>query len=365
MSERISTDKFPEVIEEAKDLLMSLILVPSVSRNEDAAATLLFDWLKEKGLDICRVENNLYAKVGGFDLAKKTLMVNAHIDTVGPSASYTSDPYTPLRRDGYIYGLGSNDDGASLVSIIAACRILKDTELPFNLLLALTAEEEVSGENGMRRLMGYLDGQGITIDAALVGEPTGMEPAIAERGLIVLDCTSHGVAGHAARNGGVNAIYRAIEDIERLRGFEFDRVSPTLGPIKISVTQIDAGTRHNVIPDSCRFVVDVRTTDAYTNSETAEILKNLLESDAQERSTRVHASVIDSAHPLVLNAVAMGKTPFVSPTTSDMALLYDIPSIKMGPGESSRSHTADEFVLESEIDGAIEQYVKYLTTLRL
>ena len=234
-------------------------------------------------------------------------------------------------------------------------------ELPFNMLLAISAEEEVMGEHGMRALLPELG----HIDMALVGEPTGMNAAVGERGLVVMDCTAHGIRGHAARNEGVNAIDKAIADIERIRNFRFERQSELLGDIKMTVTQIDAGTQHNVVPDECKFVIDIRTTDAYTNEETVQIVQQLLEADAKERSTRVHASAIYSDHPLVKAAIAIGRTTFVSPTTSDMALMHGIPSLKMGVGESSRSHGADEFVMESEIIEGIELYIEYLKALKV
>lgn len=349
---------------EATELLKELIAIPSVSRDESRTADLLYDRLKSLGFEAKRHKNNVYAVKHGYDAAKPTLMVNAHHDTVKPSPSYSFDPFTPKTEGDRLYGLGSNDDGASLVSLLAVFSLLKDAELPYNLLLAASAEEEVSGENGMRALLTHFDEEGIKIDAALVGEPTGMQPAVAERGLIVLDCVARGVAGHAARDNGVNAIYKAMEDIERLRKYRFPKGSPVLGPVKISVTQIEAGRQHNVIPDECRFVVDVRTTDAYTNAETAEILCKLIESEAAPRSTRVRASVISEEHPLVRTAMEMGKKTFVSPTTSDMALMYDIPSMKMGPGESSRSHSADEYVLIPEIHEAIGEYYQFLKNLK-
>lgn len=295
-------------------------------------------------------------------------MLNSHHDTVRPAASYTRDPFDPvITPDGCLYGLGSNDAGASVVSLARVFLDLHDRQLPFNLLLALTAEEEVGGENGMRAFLPMLAGEGIAINAATVGEPTGMQPAVAERGLLVLDAVTRGVAGHAARGEGINAIYRAMTDIDRLRSFSPPIVSATLGPIGVNVTQINAGHAHNAIPDECRWVADIRTTDAYTNEQTASMLQALVSphTTLTPRSTRVRASVIPTAHPLVQGAVRLGGTPFVSPTTSDMSLMYDFPSLKIGPGESSRSHAADEYILLSEIDNAVESYTNLLTTLSL
>ena len=341
-------------------LLDRLIATPSVSRDEAATADIIEAFLKAhvKGT-VQRIYNNVYVRSPHWDDARPTLLMNSHHDTVKPSASYTRDPFEPTHEEGRIYGLGSNDAGASAVSLIAAYRYYEDTPLPFNMLLAISAEEEVMGEHGMRGLLPELG----KVDMALVGEPTGMQAAVGERGLVVMDCVAHGVRGHAARNEGINAIDIAIKDIEQLRNYRFERRSELLGDIKMTVTQINAGTQHNVIPDECRFVVDIRTTDAYTNEETARIVDQLLTSDAKERSTRVHASAIYEDHPLVKAAVAIGRETFVSPTTSDMALMHGIPSLKMGVGESARSHGADEYVLESEITEGIQIYINYLASL--
>ncbi len=347
---------------EAIDLLRRLISVPSVSRDEKGTADILEGWLRERGVEPRRIHNCVWAVAEGFDPSRPTLLLNSHHDTVKPAPSWTRDPFTPETVDGKLYGLGSNDAGASLVSLATVFLRLRTTPLPYNLVLALTAEEEVMGEHGMRAMLPELEKEGIKIDMALVGEPTGMQPAVAERGLIVLDCTARGVTGHAARNEGVNALYKALDDIDRLRRFTFPKVSPTLGPVKITVTQIEAGRQHNVIPDECRFVADVRTTDAYTNEETAAIIADAIESEAKARSYRVRASVIADSHPLVKAAVALGRTPFVSPTTSDMALM-PFPSLKMGPGESSRSHSADEYIRPDEIAEGIELYTQLLKNL--
>lgn len=349
-----------QITAEAIALLDRLIATPSVSRDEAATADIIEEFLKTrvKG-NVQRIHNNVYVRTPHWHDTHTTLLINSHHDTVKPSASYTRDPYSPTHEEGRIYGLGSNDAGASAVALIAAYRYYEDMELPFNMLLAISAEEEVMGEHGMRALLPELG----RIDMALVGEPTGMQAAVGERGLVVMDCTAHGVRGHAARNEGVNAIDIAIRDIERLKNFRFDRRSSLLGDIKMTVTQINAGTQHNVIPDECRFVIDIRTTDAYTNEETARIVQQLLESDAKERSTRVHASAIYEDHPLVRAAISIGRDTFVSPTTSDMALMHGIPSLKMGVGESARSHGADEYVLESEITEGIQAYIDYLASL--
>ncbi len=347
--------------QESISLLDRLIATPSTSRDESATADLIEEFLRSrvKG-NVQRIYNNVFVRTPMWDDARPTLLINSHHDTVKPSVSYTRNPYDPTHEKGRIYGLGSNDAGASVVSLIAAYRYLEQEELPYNMLLAISAEEEVMGEHGMRALLPAVG----KIDMALVGEPTGMQAAVGERGLVVMDCTAHGIRGHAARNEGVNAIDKAIADIERIRNFRFERCSEMLGDIKMTVTQINAGTQHNVVPDECKFVIDIRTTDAYSNEETVKIVQELLESDAKERSTRVHASAIYADHPLVKAAIAIGRETFVSPTTSDMALMHGIPSLKMGVGQSARSHGADEYVLESEIIEGIKVYVNFLRALQ-
>ena len=350
---------------EAISLLQRLIATPSLSGEESGTADILAAELTARGVAVRRHHNNIYALSQGFDASKPTLMLNSHQDTVKPSQAYTRNPFEPTIEDGRIYGLGSNDAGASLVSLFTTfCNHYDTSALPYNLLLALTAEEENMGERGMRSFLPHLQEQGIKVDMVLVGEPTSMQAATAERGLVVLDCTAHGKSGHAARNEGENAIYKAMCDIERLRNFRFERVSEQLGDIKITVTQIVAGTQHNIVPDECRFVADVRTTDAYTNEEVVELLQSALECDAVPRSTRVRASAISLAHPLVKAVQAIGRKTFISPTTSDRAIMQGLPAMKMGVGESSRSHTADEYVLISEIEEGIALYDKLLDELK-
>lgn len=353
-------------LDRAIRLLSSLVSVPSFSREEGATADIWENWLRENGaVNVERLHNNVFVLGSSFDASKPLLMLNSHHDTVKPAASYTRDPFSADINDGKIYGLGSNDAGASGVALASAFLELHErTDLPVNILFAITAAEEVMGEYGMRAFLPCLAERGLTPDMALVGEPTGMQPAIAERGLLVLDAITSGKSGHAARNEGINAIYRAFEDIMALRSFSPEKVSDVLGPIKVSVTMINAGTQHNVVPDKCSYVVDVRTTDAYTNEETVELLRGRVKwSELAPRSTRVHASVIPTSHPLVCSAVALGKKPFVSPTTSDMALMHGIPSLKIGPGQSSRSHTADEFVLIDELNEALHFYPRIINNL--
>lgn len=348
------------------DLLSRLVATPSFSRDEAATADIIYAYLAANGITPQRHLNNVWALSQGFDPARPTLMLNSHHDTVRPAASYTRDPFMPSIEDGRLYGLGSNDAGASVVSLIRTFLDLQTCSLPFNLLLAITAEEEVGGENGMRAFLPMLAGRGIHIDCAIVGEPTGMQPAIAERGLVVLDCITPGVTGHAARGEGVNAIYRAMEDIDLLRNYKFPSVSQILGPVSLNVTQINAGWQHNAIPDECRWVADIRTTDAQTNEQVVDLLRSCVKwSTLTPRSTRVRASVISGSHPLVQAAVSLGLSPFVSPTTSDMSLMYDFPSLKIGPGQSSRSHSADEYILLDEIAEAIGLYHTIITTLKL
>lgn len=345
-------------------LLSRMVAMPSFSRQEDGTATIIYDYLAAAGAEPRRCGNNVWAVSENFDPSLPTLMLNSHHDTVKPAASYTRDPFSPTVEDGKLYGLGSNDAGASAVSLISAFLAQRGCARPFNLLLAITAEEEVGGENGMRAFLPMLADEGISIDCAIVGEPTGMQPAVAERGLVVLDCVTKGVTGHVARGEGINAIYRAMEDIDLLRAYEFPSVSPVLGPVGLNVTQINAGWQHNAIPDECKWVVDIRTTDAQSNEEVVEMLRSCVRwSTLTPRSTRVRASVIDSGHPLVVTATGMGLKPFVSPTTSDMSLMHDFPSLKIGPGQSSRSHSADEYILLSEIAEGIDMYNRIISML--
>lgn len=348
----------------AIELLKKLIAAPSFSRDEAATADILEAELQSRGIDTRRYKNNVWAVADNFDSSKPVLLLNSHHDTVRPAAGWTRDPFHPEVENGRLYGLGSNDAGASGVSLIEAFdHYRKSSDLSLNLILAITAEEEVSGENGMRSFLPMLKEEGYKVDMALVGEPTCMQPAIAERGLVVLDCEAKGVAGHAARGDGKNAIYEAIADVEVLKNLTFPKVSEELGPIHIAVTQIEAGTQHNVIPASCKFVVDVRTTDAYTNEQTVEIIREAISSEANPRSTRIRASALSRRHPMTLAAEALGGVPFSSPTTSDMALMNDFPSLKMGPGNSSRSHKADEYIELEEINAGVDGYIKFIQQL--
>lgn len=342
-------------------LLQELIRHPSLSGEEHATADLLQSYLQEHGIETTRVHQNLWAKHPQFVPGRFTLLLNSHHDTVKPAANYTRDPFEPRIEDGKLYGLGSNDAGISVVGLLHCFMHYYPQELPFNLILAISAEEEIMGPNGMRALLPQLP----PIDAALVGEPTQMQAAIAERGLVVLDCVAHGRQGHAARDEGDNALYKALDAIAWFRSYQFERCSEIMGPIKMTVTQLQAGTQHNVVPGECRFVVDIRPTDAYRNSEMVEIIRTELAEkfgdriSVQARSTRLQATAIAQDHPLVQAALSVGRETFISPTTSDIAVMQ-LPSLKMGGGHSSRSHSADEFVYISEVQEVTQKYIEFL-----
>ena len=342
--------------EKAIGLLKDLIALPSPSGREDRTADRIETFLREEGVTCQRTRNNVWARNRHFDAAKPTLLLNSHHDTVAPNPGWTLDPYTPLEKDGKLYGLGSNDAGAPLVSLLATfLYFYHRRDLPFNLIIAATAEEENSGPNGIERVLPELE----RVDFAIVGEPTRMQMAIAEKGLVVLDCTARGEAGHAAHGTGRNAIDVALRDIQWLHRYRFPRESKMLGPVRMTVTIIQAGSQHNVIPDTCHFTVDVRTTDAYTNEEVVEIIQNHLESEVRPRSLRLRPSYMPEEHPLVRAARQLGIPLYGSPTTSDQALI-PAPSVKLGPGDSLRSHTADEFVEIDELSDGIRLYIALL-----
>ena len=345
---------------QAVQLLSRLIETPRISREESQASQLLYDYMTEVcHLDVKRHGCNLWTIAPDFDANKPTLLLNAHIDTVKPVSGWKKDPWKATLEDGCLYGLGSNDDGASLVTLLHAFIELSSKHQPYNLVYLASAEEEVSGKNGIESVIPLLP----HIDVAIVGEPTGMHPAIAEKGLMVLDVTAHGKAGHAARNEGDNAIYHAMDDMQWFRTYQWPLSSPLLGPVKMSVTIVNSGTQHNVIPDTCTFTVDVRSNECYTNQELYNAICSQVKSEVKARSFRLGSSRIAPDHPLVTKAVQMGRVPFGSPTLSDQALM-PWPSMKMGPGDSSRSHTADEFIRISEIEEAIQLYVEWLDGLR-
>ena len=341
------------------ELLMNMIRIPSVSREEGNAADFLEGWMKDNGFAVRRSGNNLWVESGPAD-GRPTVLLTAHIDTVRPASGYTRDPFSPAIEDGCLYGLGSNDDGGSLVALLEAYSRLTAREQSYRLIFSATAEEEVSGKGGLDLLLPELG----RIDFGIIGEPTGMRMAVAERGLMVLDCTAYGKSGHAARNEGVNAIYRAIEDIQWFRNHHFDRESEFLGTVKMSVTQINAGTQHNVVPDRCTFVVDVRPNGMYTNPELLEMIKSSVSCEVKERSTRIGGSHLPLDHPAVKRGLSLGLEPFGSPTTSNQALCR-FPTLKIGPGDSSRSHSADEYIRLEEIADGVEVYVALLDGLDL
>lgn len=338
---------------EATDLLGRLIAIPSVSRDETKTADFIEDFALSKNLAPQRHGNNVWCYSPQMRPDRPTLLLNAHIDTVRPVAGWQRDPFTPTREDDRLYGLGSNDCGGGLVSLLQVFRTLRLAEdLPWNLVWLASCEEEVSGRNGIEAALPLLP----HIDCAIVGEPTGMQPAVAEKGLMVLDVTARGRSGHAAREEGINAIYEALPDIAWFRTHRFDRVSPLLGAVKMSLTVINAGTQHNVVPDTCNMVVDVRSNECYSNLEILDEIRKNIRSEVSARSTRLNSSSIPANHPLVQASVELGGIPYGSPTLSDQALM-PWPSLKMGPGDSARSHTADEYIKISEIADSIEKYV--------
>ena len=344
-----------QLLSDAISLLQKLIATPSISREEVHAADVFENELKSYGLDYERKGNNLWCIPPQMEAGKPTLLLNAHIDTVKPVASWTRNPFEPTLEDGTLYGLGSNDCGGGLVTLLQVYRYFLKHESPYNIIYLASAEEEVSGANGISSVLPLLP----HIDVAIVGEPTGMQPAVAEKGLMVVDMTARGKSGHAARNEGVNAIYEMIDDLAWIRQYQFRKDSEFLGPTKMTVTVIHAGTQHNVIPDECTAVIDIRTNEYYKNEYVFEFLRTHLHSEVKARSFRLHSSHIDINHPLVQKCLRMGKKPFGSPTLSDQALM-SFPSFKMGPGESSRSHSADEYIRISELEQAINEYIELI-----
>ncbi|MFN0047743.1 MAG: M20 family metallo-hydrolase [Cytophagales bacterium] len=345
-----------ELQADAINLLKKLIETPSFSKEEDKTAEIINLFLKERGIKTQRKLNNIWALNFHFDASKPTILLNSHHDTVKPNGGYTLNPFEAIEKDGRLYGLGSNDAGGSLVSLIATFVYFYDHEsLLYNFILAATAEEEISGKNGIELIWDELQ----PIDFAIVGEPTLMDLAIAEKGLMVIDCVAVGQSGHAARNEGDNAIYKALTDIDWIKNYQFPKISDLLGPIKMSVTVINAGSQHNVVPDKCQFTIDIRVTDVYKNEEIIEILKQHLSSEIVPRSVRLKPSSIDKNHKIVLQGIEMGKKTYASPTTSDQALM-DCPSLKMGPGDSARSHSSDEFIYIAEIEKGVKEYIELL-----
>ncbi len=351
---------FSLAYDEAIELLLQICAIPAYSREEDLKSDYIESWIIDRGYQPIRVGNNIIVKSDTWDDDCPTLLLNSHIDTVKPSTMWDTTPHVPTTIDQQIFGLGVNDAGASLVTLLQVFRLLNNTNQPYNIIFLASAEEEVSGKGGVESVIPFLP----NIDLAIIGEPTNMQLAIAERGLIVFDGHVEGKAGHAARQEGINAIYKALPIIDSLKNYVFDRISPTLGPTHLAITQINAGSQHNVIPDSCHFVVDVRTNDCYTNQEVIALLRKVSQDTLTARSSRLQSSSLDIAHPLCSRATELGMTLFGSPTLSDQCLM-PWPSAKIGPGDSARSHTTNEYIYTNEIEDAIESYFQLLDNLQI
>lgn len=345
---------------EAITLLEKMISIPALSRNEDERADFLASWLKKRNIEVHRELNNLWCVAPDFNTKKPTILLNSHMDTVKATDGWDHDPYHARNDGNRIVGLGSNDAGASLVCLMQVFRILSTTPQKYNLILGITAEEEITGKNGIEALLPKLP----PIALGIVGEPTGMQPAVAEKGLMVLDCVVHGKSGHAARNEGDNAIYKALEAIQWFQDKKFEEQSNFLGPVKMTVTMVNAGTQHNVVPDRCEFVVDVRINEFFTPEKLYDIIKQEVPCEVKARSFRLNSSRIDPGHPVVIACLENGRTPYGSPTLSDQARM-PFTTLKMGPGESSRSHTPNEYILLEEIQEGIDLYLEILNGLKL
>jgi acetylornithine deacetylase len=352
---------FDELYTGAIDLLKQLIATPSISKEENETADIISSFLHSASIPHKRIGNNIYAFNKFYDASKPSILLNSHHDTVKPNNGYTLNPFSPIENDGKLYGLGSNDAGGCLVALISVFRYFYKANLSYNLVLAASAEEEISGLNGIEMLLPYLG----KIEFGIVGEPTLMQMAVAERGLMVLDCTAHGVAGHAARNEGENALYKALDDINKLRANRFEKVSDLLGETKLTVTVIETDNKqHNVVPPQCRFVIDARVNELYTFEEVVSIIQSTIESECKPRSTRLRSTSISLEHPLVKAGVELGLSYYGSPTTSDKALM-PFTTLKIGPGDSARSHSADEFIYLDEIRTGIIGYIDLLNKVIL
>lgn len=341
---------------EAVELLKELIEIQSFSGEEDKTADLIFRFLKSHNFLPKRKGNNVWCHAGSFYEDKRTILLNSHHDTVKPGKSWTYDPFIALVEGDRLTGLGSNDAGASAVSLLSAFVHLSEKEQEYNLIVAITAEEENSGANNVASILDDLP----SIDLGIVGEPTQMQMAVAERGLLVLDCYAKGKTGHAARQEGENAIYKAIEDMAWFRNYHFEKTSKLLGDVKMTVTQLDAGKQHNVVPDLCHFVVDVRVNENYSNEEIVETIKKHVACRVEPRSLRLRSSGISLDHPIVKKGVSLGLSSYGSPTLSDQSVM-SFSTLKIGPGDSARSHTPDEYIFLSEIEEGIEIYVDLLS----
>lgn len=342
------------------ELLRNMISIPSFSREETAVADCLEAWMKAHNLDVQRKGNNLWVEQEGRGDGRPVILLNAHIDTVRPAAGYTRDPFEASLEDGKLYGLGSNDDGGSVIALLAAYMELVKKPQPYRLIYSATCEEEVCGMNGIDLIFDDLG----PVDLGVFGEPTKMQMAVAEKGLMVLDCTCYGKSGHAAREEGVNALYEAMKWIDWFRNYQFEKVSPYLGSVKMSVTMINAGTQHNMVPDKCTFVVDVRSNGMYSNKELLGLIKEAVGCEVKERSTRINSSHIEMDHPVVQRGLSLGLEAFGSPTTSNQALSH-FTTIKIGPGDSARSHSSDEYIELSEIEQGVQTYIQLLDGLQI
>jgi acetylornithine deacetylase len=343
----------------AVELLQKLIQTQSFSSEEHNTAAIIEDWLEDHGVSFNRTQNNIWAVNKYFDENKPTILLNSHHDTVRPNKGYTNDPYDAFIEGDKLYGLGSNDAGGCLVSLLSTfVHFYEQKNMKYNLAVAATAEEESSGPNGLNSILEILP----EIDFAIVGEPTEMHLAIAEKGLLVIDAYAKGIPGHAAHENTVNAITNAIQDIEWINNYKFSKVSDQLGKVKMSVTQIKAGELHNLVPAECHFVIDIRVNEAYSNREVFEIISENTQSELKPRSFKLNSSSIDKGHPLVLAGIDMGRKTYGSPTLSDQSVL-SCNSVKLGPGVSLRSHSANEYILVSEIEEGIRLYKELLSKI--
>ena len=357
--EQKSPNNFLELGDNAVELLKQLICIPSFSKEEDKTADLIEKYLQEKGVKTHREKNNIWAFNQNFSPEKPTILLNSHHDTVRPNSGYTLDPFTPIVKDGKLYGLGSNDAGGALVSLMATfLYFYKFEDLKYNIVYAATAEEENSGLDGVEAVLPHFG----NLEFAIVGEPTEMQMAIAEKGLMVVDCVASGTSSHAAHPNDDNAIYNAIKDIEWIKNYQFPKKSDALGDVKMTVSVINAGKLHNMVPNTCSFTIDVRTTDQYTNHEVLEIIRENIKSKAEARSFRLNSSSISVEHPIVKAGLELGRTTYGSPTTSDQAVI-PFPSLKMGPGLSARSHSSDEFIYVDEILEGVKIYIQLLSKI--